>query len=120
MDHSFVNRLERFYSKSPVAISLFLAITTLSLDYFTGRSVHFFIFHLIPIGLLAWNRHLRTAMTLAVLLSAIRIWFFVLWGNEQLLHYAETNALLTTLLFSFVSYLICKISLQNCLLKKQV
>jgi len=106
MDNSFVRKLWIFYSKYPVAISGLITFASLGLDYLTGRRIHFPIFYILPVAILAWTRHPKVANTFAIILPLARIGFYYAWEDQHLLYIASINALITGIVLAILSLLI--------------
>ena len=104
----------------PVALSSMIALIVMGLDYVTGHLVHFPLFHLLPVTLLAWNRYNRLASCFAVVLPLTRIGFHFLWHTEGEIVSAIINAMVSMLVLILFIFLVQRVALQNELLEKRV
>lgn len=103
-----------------IPICLFLAISTLALDYLTGPFIHFPILYLLPVLLTSWRFGFLPGVVLACSMPLIRFSFDLFWVVPWGLREAAFNTAVQILIFSLFSYLTHVISLQNRELMREV
>lgn len=97
----FVKQITKKY---PSLICIVLALTTLTVDFVTGREIRFPLVYLLPIGLAAWMDKKILAYSLSVLLPPVRVVFEVLWQVPELLPVESLNAAIEMLALALYVY----------------
>lgn len=97
----FVKQITKRY---PSLICIGLALTTLAVDFATGREIRFPLVYLLPIGLAAWMDKKILAYSLSVLLPPVRVVFEVLWQVPELLPVESLNATIEMLALALYVY----------------
>lgn len=92
--------------KNPTASCLLIALLTLSVDFATGRDIHFPLLYLLPIGLASWMGKKLLGYGLAFLLPVLRILFENVWNLHELLPVEAINAAIEILALALYVYLI--------------
>ena len=120
MVKKITSAIKSVFDNSALILSFLTVILVLSLDYFTGESIHFPIFYALPVGMLAWKNYKITSYTTAILMTLTRVFFHILWEDEIFLFNIISNAFIISFALSLYAFFLNKISEQNEYLKKSL
>ena len=112
--------IEQITEKNPSAICILIALITLSVDFATGRDIHFPLLYVVPIGLAAWIGRKTLAYTLSILLPVVRVSFEVLWGMPEFLPLESLNAAIEVLALALYVHLVARKATETRRMKKTI
>ncbi|MEO5917036.1 MAG: phosphoenolpyruvate--protein phosphotransferase [Luteolibacter sp.] len=75
--------LKQFIRANASLICVSLALTTLLVDFATGKEIRFPLVYVLPISLAAWMNRKSLAYSMAILLPVVRVSFEFLWQSPE-------------------------------------
>lgn len=98
-----------------------LALVISFFDFHAGEILMFPVLFVLPVGLMAWNCGLRTALILGAVLCIIRFLIqYLVWGVPYTVHVAVINAVIRLGILFFIAFLLGKLSAMTHALRERV
>jgi hypothetical protein len=112
--------IETLYSECTVNTCIMVAVFIFFIDYITGKSIHFPIFYVLPVGMASWKGHMKTAYALSFLLPSFRIGFHFPWHETESLFEVLVNTFIRIFALFLYTYLVSRVAWQTRALENKV